>query len=55
MQSVLEAAVAYVTRVEETGEIPESGIKVEDLSEEIKNEKYISGVILKNSDGSSKQ
>ena len=51
-QSVLETARAYVTRIEESGDFPKTGIKITELKEELKNYDYVSGFIIKEEDGS---
>lgn len=51
-QNVLDAARAYITRIEETGTLPDEGISVNELKEELKNFNYISGIIIKEKDGS---
>lgn len=51
-QSVLEVAKTYVTRIEENGDFPKTGVKVSELKEELKNYDYISGFIVKEEDGS---
>lgn len=51
-QNVLDTAKAYVTRIEETGNFPDEGVLVSDLKSELKNFNYISGIILKEEDGS---
>ena len=51
-QNVFEAAKLYVSRVEEIGEVPEEGISISELKNELDHYDYISGVVLKQSDGS---
>ena len=51
-QNVLDTAKTYITRVEETGALPDEGISVNELKDELKNYNYISGIILKENDGS---
>ena len=45
-------AKTYVTRIEENGDFPKTGVKVFELKEELKNYDYISGFIVKEEDGS---
>ena len=51
-QSVLDTAKTYVTRIEESGDFPKTGIKVSELKSELKNYDYVSGFIVKQEDGS---
>lgn len=51
-QNVFDTARTYITRIEETGTLPDEGISVNELKNELKNFNYISGVILKEKDGS---
>ena len=46
-QNVLDTAKTYITRVEETGALPDEGISVNELKDELKNYNYIRNIAIR--------